>query len=208
MSKRALALAVCLSLCASGVARAEPPKVSPESGPKAATPAKPARPKKGAKAFPPCRLFIGEIKDLRTDPGTMGAVGSMVYVDDMDGWVRTGFQRLVADNRFTLVETAEEAEVALKVDLIKSYIYAGNGMSKAATVVVRVHYTAGDWALGENVYRGGKSSVNWVGTSSESIGSLNISLLEAVEASKPDLLKGCLAVRARAEGQGQSTSAD
>lgn len=60
----------------------------------------------------------------------------------------------------------------------------------------RVHYSHTGTDLGQNIYRGGKASMNWASTSGEAIGSLNISLVDAVDATKPDLLKGCAAVRA------------
>ncbi|MBX3480190.1 MAG: hypothetical protein KF842_07310 [Caulobacter sp.] len=191
---RSLMLSAAIAMMATSTAVAEPLTISAETGPKAPMRPSQPRPRKGQKPRPICRVFIAGIKDLRQDPSTMGSLGNTLYAEDVPGWVRAGFITLIGDARFDVVDTAEAAELELNVDLLKSYVAPSASTSKLATVVFRVHYSHGGKSLGESIYRGGKASMNWASTSGEAIGSLNISLVEAVEAAKPDILKGCSAV--------------
>ncbi|HYE45407.1 MAG TPA: hypothetical protein VEA44_06500 [Caulobacter sp.] len=185
----AASLAVAIAAAGSTGAMAAPPvplDITAASGP--AAPAIPAKTN-------PCRIHIAALNDLRSDKTTMGYMSfGMVTSSDGPGWIRSGLKGLDGDARFALVDSPEKAEVVMNVELLKSYVLAVN-MTKAATVVFRVRYNGGERSLGDNLYRGTKDAVNWAGTKSETLGAMNLALVEAVNQTKADLVKACAAVR-------------
>ena len=185
----ALLLAVASPAATALAAPPVPFDINASVGPPAPTPPRPGK-------VPPCRLYIAGIEDRRADPTSMGYMESrMVLSSDAPGWVRTGLITLQGDARWAFADKAENADLVLNVEIVKSYIFAVS-TSKAASVVLRVRYSYAGGELGQNIYRGGKEAVNWAGTKSETSGLLNQALLEAVTLMQGDLAKGCSAARA------------
>ncbi|MDB5471170.1 MAG: hypothetical protein JWR84_2730 [Caulobacter sp.] len=186
-----LALALAVAGPAAGVlaAPAPPLDMTAAMGPPAPTPPRPGK-------VPACRLFIAGVEDKRSDTATMGYMGmGMVLSSDAPGWVRSGLITLQGDARWTFAATAEDADLVLNVEILKSYIFAVS-TSKAASVVLRIRYSQAGAPLGENLYRGGKEAINWAGGKGESQGLLNQALMETVALTKADLAKGCSAAKA------------
>lgn len=192
MTLRSALIAGPLALLLATAALAAPPvplDMTAAVGPPAPTPPRPGK-------VPPCRLFIAGIEDKRSDTSNMGSLGNtMVLSTDAPGWVRSGLVTLQGDARWTIADKAENADLILNVEILKSY-FIFVSTSKNSSVVLRVRYSHAGGDLGQAIYRGNKTAMNWAGTKSETAGLLNGALLDTVAQMDGDLAKGCAAAKA------------
>lgn len=109
-----------------------------------------------------CAL-IGQVKDSRLAPSTMGQVGLRTIKSPIDvtGWVRSSFATLNCSSSSRVAAQPETMNaVTLEVDLLKAWINEVNS-SVATSLVFKVRYFRLNVLLKEKIYRGGDTSVNW-----------------------------------------------
>ena len=123
----------------------------------------------------------------------MGEAGfRSVRMDDSDAWVLGALAALDDGDRVGLVDDPARADVSIKVELVKAYIYDPTGSAKAAQVVLRVSY-AGPRAPagGPQIYRGGLGQILWANDDGETKGAIDSALGRAVKALRGDILAAC-----------------
>ncbi len=142
---------------------------------------------------PVCSASVGDVTDARSDTQTMGHLGGrFVKHDDTIGWLRSGFETLSMDKRIRMVEAANVGDgFVLNVALLKSYMESP-AMAKSATVVVRVSYAKSGTPIGEKIFRGDHTEVNWGSGDNEARDSLNRALQEVIAQTHDDLLERCI----------------
>jgi hypothetical protein len=144
------------------------------------------------KAAATCRVALGEVKDIRTDP-VMGTIGThVIRVGDPAQWTRDGFKALSDNRSLEIVPADGRPDVTLNVELVKAYVEF-MATAKSATVVLRVRYAGRDAA--PRVYRGVHTGTHWANDVSEMQGALALALGEAVKqvsAEAPEVCAGRL----------------
>lgn len=187
---RSLILGLAAVLPLAACATPEPAKLSTEF-----VRPEPARWAKPAAAGPACKVKLGQIRDLRSDPTALGYIaGREVQAEDTPAWVGSGLQSLAQDARITLVGETEPPDVVVEADLLKAYILSQT-QTKAANVVLRVRYRQGEAAPAEQTYRGATNGLNWASGQGEANAALNKALGEAVDAIHADLIGMCGSAR-------------
>jgi hypothetical protein len=138
-----------------------------------------------------CRVFIGDVRDLRPDPQSMGSISlRTVHAGDSAGWVRSGLQTLDRDKRLRIAGTAADADLVLDAEILKAYIMSIT-TQKAANVVIRVRYSRHGVAEGDAIYRGALNEVNWIGGDDETQGAFDDALSQVIAAVAADTAKRC-----------------
>lgn len=144
-----------------------------------------------ADAGPACRVFIGEVKDMRPDPRAMGSIAIRpVQAVDSAGWVRSALASLARDKRIRIAGTAADSNLVLNAEILKAYVMAIT-TQKAANVVVRVRYSRHGAADGEEIYRGALNDVDWIAGDDETQGALNDALSQVIDAVASDAVARC-----------------
>jgi hypothetical protein len=185
------ALGIAAALLLGGCANRPPVALSSQFSPPSRH-AWPAAPR-GSDVKPSCRVRVAEIRDLRTDPEAMGSTGRLIRSSDTTAWVRSGFASLARDWRLTLIDDAapSASDLVLAVDVVKAYAMSVTGETRAASVVVRVHYSRNGAPDGEQVYRGTENGVNWANGEGETQASFDAALAELLADVDRDLLARC-----------------
>jgi hypothetical protein len=142
---------------------------------------------------PACAVQLGEIRDLRLDPQSMGAIGYRpIRSADPVSWVRSGLVSITNDRRIAFVGADPNASFEIGADLMKAYILS-QATQKSANVVLRIHYSRNGATWDERIYRGVDVGANWVGGEDESQSALDRALSSALEQIRQDLLTRCAA---------------
>jgi hypothetical protein len=146
-----------------------------------------------------CRLHLGEIRDMRGDPKSMGQIGDrLVHAEDSAAWVRSGLYSLARDPRLSVDGIGVNTfDLTLNVDLLKAYVLT-MPETRANTVVLRIHYNQPGGATEEQIYRGSKTGLYWNGGNEETQGGLNRAFAMLLEPIHRDVLRQCALVTSSA----------
>ncbi len=110
-------------------------------------------PRRGAAAHAACRIRVGEVRDLRADPQSMGNIsGRPVRAEDAAGWVRSGLLSLARDTRLSLGDAPDPSEILLSTEILKAYMISITS-DKAVTVVLRVRFARAGAADEQKIFR-------------------------------------------------------
>lgn len=140
----------------------------------------------------PCPVRVTDVRDLRTDPEAMGAtVGRLIRSADTAAWVRSGFMSLGQDRRLQMLEGDGPNDLAIEVDILKAYAMSVTGETRAANVVLRLHYSRYGAPSGEQIYRGTENGVNWANGEGETQSSFDDALADLLKAVDRDLVTRC-----------------
>jgi len=127
---------------------------------------------------PQCTVRLADVRDIRPDPNDLGMmIGRSVHASDSVAWLRSALEALKQDGRLRLVDA--DAQLTLRVELVKAYILVQN-TQKSSNVVVRAVYSRGDKELDTQIVRGRDEGANWANGEEEAQGSLNRALAAAV----------------------------
>ncbi len=156
-----------------------------------APPASRARPSQAGDPARSCRLHIGEIRDLRSDPTALGEIGGRpVRAVDVPAWLRSGLLSLDRGAAIVMVENAEAEDVDISADIHKTYVIS-MPTSKAADVAFTIHYRRNGAAVDDQVYRGSDEGMNWASGEGEGQSALNRALADALTHVEADVLAHC-----------------
>ena len=146
-----------------------------------------------------CRLHLGDIRDMRGDPKSMGQIGGrLVHAEDSAAWVRSGLYSLARDPRLTVDAAGVTAfDLTLNVDLLKAYVLT-MPETRANTVVLRIRYSQPGGAAEEQIYRGAQTGLDWNGGNDETQGGLNRAFAMLLEPIHRDVLRQCAPVTSTA----------
>jgi hypothetical protein len=173
---------LCLGLCACA---AGPPVEIAAAPPAPASP--PSRPHLG----PMCHAYVADVSDLRPDKENMGEAGiRVVHSANAAEWVRAGLGGLEAGGAITVVGDPAQADVELKVQILKAYVFTPQ-TAKAATVVLRVNYAGKAAPAGPRTYRGSDTTMDWANGDGEMKAALDRALAQAVGAMRIDISPVC-----------------
>ncbi len=155
----------------------------------------------GGPAAASCRIHLAEIRDLRSDPQSMGMLQNRpVRATDSISWVRSGFDALSRDSRMRLVDgVADDSDLVLRVELINAYVMNVTTETRAVSVVLRVRYERGGAMLDEQVYRGRHDALTWGTGESETQSSFDTALAQLLATVDRDVVARCPALTAGAE---------
>lgn len=105
---------------------------------------------------------------MRADKEDLGKVlGRPVREADMLGWLGSGMSSLAADGYRVDTSTPGSDQLMVHMELLKAYMRAA-GTSIATNIVVRITYLRADGtSLGQQIYRGSDTSIDWVGGDGE-----------------------------------------
>jgi len=136
-------------------------------------------------SFTPCRVHVDAVLDARAPADSMGEIGGRpIGGKDTIGWLRSGLQTLSDGSQIRFVG-ADQADLILRVELLKAYLLSNAQMAKTANVVVRVRYSDPSSAQttppDEGTYRGHDSGVNWLSSSAESQAELDSALSQILD---------------------------
>jgi hypothetical protein len=145
-----------------------------------------------------CRIYLAGVRDLRSDPQSMGQFRFLQFREsDPAGWVRSGLQSLVRDGRITLVDNAAQAGLVLNAELLKAYAMNVTSETQSVSVVVRVHYARGTTALDDQIYRGTENGPIWLNARTETQSSLDDALSQVIDRIDEDIVSRCGAASAK-----------
>jgi hypothetical protein len=145
----------------------------------------------GQSGGPVCHVFVGAVKDLRTDPHAMGLIaGRPVQATDSEGWVRSALQSLTRNSRIALADGAAGADLTIDAEILKAYVFTIT-TQKAANVVIRVRFTRHGAADGEQIYRGALNDIDWVAGDDETQSALDEALSQVVSQLGDDAVRYC-----------------
>jgi hypothetical protein len=117
------------------------------------------------------KINIQAIDDRRGEKEVLGIVsGRVVRGDNLPHWVAEGFKLLKYSGYDVTFETGKGISIQDNIDLqveIKAVHVRSISTSMSATLVLRIGYSAGGRPLGEKVYRGVTTELNWVSSESE-----------------------------------------
>jgi len=155
----------------------------------------------GGRGAGSCRIHLAEIRDLRSDPQSMGMLQNRpVRATDTIAWVRTGFDALSRDSRIHLVDgVADDNDLVLRVELINAYVMGVTTETRAVSVVLRVRYERGGSMLDDQVYRGRHDALTWGTGESETQSSFDTALAQLLGTVDRDVMARCPALTAGAE---------
>ncbi len=138
-----------------------------------------------------CRVHIADVRNARENPEFMGQMGPRpVIAADAVTWVRSALETMNAFPRLRLVGEGDEADLELRIELIKAYVMS-YASAKASDVVVRVGYSRQGRKLDERVIRGTDNGTNWINGEGEMQSSLNGALASLVQQLDRDVIAHC-----------------
>jgi len=127
-----------------------------------------------------CAIRLADVRDVRPDPNDLGMmIGRAVHASDSAAWFRNAIETLKQDGHLRFVDTDADAQLVLRVELVKAYILVQN-TQKSSNVVIRVVYSKGGTEFDTQIARGRDEGANWINGEDEAQGSLNRALLAAV----------------------------
>jgi hypothetical protein len=133
-----------------------------------------------------CRVRLHAVRDLRSDPESLGSMGNLaVRSPNSTNWLQTATSSLADDPRIRIVESDNDANLSLDIDLIKAYIISIT-TANSTNVVLQAHYSRQDATLSEQVYRG-TGNANWQGMET----GFNDAMTRAIEGLHRDVLSLC-----------------
>jgi hypothetical protein len=138
-----------------------------------------------------CRVELTNVKDNRSDPQAMGALGSKTVRADAAAWVRSGIESLGRDSRIRFVSAPADAQLQLSVELLKSYVMSVTSETRSVNVVLRVSYSRSGGPPFERIYRGNVDATIWIDPQSETQSSFDDALAQVLEAVDRDALALC-----------------
>jgi hypothetical protein len=147
---------------------------------------------------PACSAYLADVRDLREDPQSLGAVAEKsVQGKDAAKWVYGAIRSLETNPtlRFTDAPASQPGGLTLQVDLLKAYIMSVN-TARTAVVVIKVHYSRDGSPLGDAVHRGSDTGMLWSGNAGESANALNMALSHVLTTLRPDILAHCQLAKA------------
>jgi hypothetical protein len=148
----------------------------------------------GGRAAGSCRIHLADIRDLRSDPQSMGMLQNRpVRSADSISWLRSGFDALSGDSRIGFVDgaAADNTDVVLRVELINAYVMGITSETRAVSVVLRVRYERGGAMLDEQVYRGRHDALTWGTGESETQASFDTALAQLLGTVDRDIVARC-----------------
>ncbi len=143
-----------------------------------------------AATITPCRIHLGEVRDLRSDPTTLGFLyGQSIKAGDTVQWLREALAG-TASPAIVFSAPGAPADLDMEVELLKAYAFNTN-MARAMTVVLRVRFSHAGAVVAEHVYRGSKTGLGFVGGDRETQAAEREVLAEAVRPVGPDVMAAC-----------------
>jgi hypothetical protein len=140
-----------------------------------------------------CRVHIGEVKDSRSDPASMGQLGvRAVHAGDEAAWLRSGLLSLGRDKHIAMTDDAGASDLVVDAELLKAYIMSMTNTSKAATVVVRVRFSKAGSVADTAVYRGADTSTNWAAGTGETQSAFDDALAQMLADLRRDIVARCV----------------
>ncbi len=137
-----------------------------------------------------CHVRLGEIRDLRPDPEVLGDLGGKtIKAGDTRQQLRDALAG-VATRAIVFAAPGAPADLEMRVDIVKAYIYALT-MAKTGAVALRVTFVRDGAVVGEHIYRGGSETVNWASGQGEARGAVRMAMEDAVRQIGPDLFQAC-----------------
>jgi len=141
-----------------------------------------------------CKLAVGEIKDARADPATIGFIGARPVrgPGNPQAWIGNVLSSLKAyglDVEYPASDVLP-SELVAKATLVTAWV-SSVATAKTGSVVVNVRFSRGDAIVKEANYRGAESSVDWWGSDAEIQGMIDDALTQIVEAISRDLATLC-----------------
>jgi hypothetical protein len=140
-----------------------------------------------------CRIRLGDVLDARADPQDLGDIGGRpIHQADQIAWLRSGLMSLNRDSRIQIVDAAatEKPDLEVSVELLKAYVISITS-DKSTNVVLRIRYARQGAALGEQIYRGTDTGVNWISGGDETQASLDYALAQILGDVDRDILARC-----------------
>lgn len=193
MSARLVALTVAVvATTLAGCAAREPVLMSAQYQP-TTTSGQPATPHRRAAAV--CAVRIVQVRDQRTDPGSLGETGTQpVRTENSGEWIRSGLRSLDGASGLKFIDQpqADGAELVMTIDLLKAYAMNVN-TNRIVSVVIRVHYSRRGAPIDERIYRGAETGVNWSAGAEETRDALNRALGQLLDPVRQDILSRCAA---------------
>lgn len=153
-----------------------------------------------ARAQPPaaCGLQVASVKDLRADLTSLGNLGPReVRADDFAGWVRGGLDH-------GLRKPGPAAVVSIDAEILVAYVH-GLASTKSADIVLRMRYSRDHQPVGEKVYRGASTAMNWDSSEHEIRNALAEALAALVVQVSADGLGYCPQPALHADGASPAT---
>lgn len=141
-----------------------------------------------------CRLHVGQLRDLRSDTRSLGEIGGRpIHAMDVQAWVRSGLLSLDRNGTIVLVESGQESDADISVDIQRAYVFS-QATTKAANIALTVHYNSRTGAVvDDRSFRGSDEGMNWASGDSEAQSALNRALANALEQLQTNILAHCTA---------------
>ena len=141
-----------------------------------------------------CSFYLQPVQDMRTDKEDLGKViGKPVHEGDMAGWLTSGVISLEADGYRVDTSASGSDQLIVHMDLLKAYMH-GVGTSIVTNIVTRITYMRADGTiLGQQVYRGSDTSIDWVGGDGEVNTDFRLATTDLLKQVEQDLSHYCAA---------------
>lgn len=154
------------------------------------------KPERAKKPVVSCEVYLEKIDDLRADKEHMGSVaGRPIHGVDMLTWLSTGLSTLDAAGYRMDSEPSQAANLVVDVELLKAYLES-QSTSIASTIVVRVTYKRPDaTVLGQQLYRGSDTSLNWANGDGEINTDFKLATADMLQKVQPDMGRYCASAR-------------
>ena len=141
-----------------------------------------------------CKLAVGEIKDARADPATIGFIGSRPVrgPGNPQAWIGNVLAGLSSYGLNVEYPASDvpATELVAKATLMTAWV-SSVATAKTGSVVINVRFSRGDAVVKDANYRGAVSSVDWWGSDSEIQGMIDDALTQIVDAVSHDLVSLC-----------------
>jgi hypothetical protein len=138
-----------------------------------------------------CVVHLTDVRDVRLNPDDLGMMGGRaVHTDNSIAWVQNALNALKQDSRLTFAAGDSNAQLTLRIELVKAYIMTLT-TQKSSNVVVRISYTRNGKDFDSQIVRGRDESGNWANGADEAQGSLNRALASAVSQLGNDIVARC-----------------
>jgi hypothetical protein len=165
------------------------------SGPGVAVPSSAASAQVSAQASagdrPACAVYLADVRDVRVDPNDLGMMGGRaIKTPDSNAWLQAALTSLKQDPRLHFVDADKDAELVLRIELVKAYIMTIT-TEKSSNVVLRVGYSRDGKDIDTQIARGRDTGANWINGDDEAQGSLNRALTAAVWELGNDIVSRC-----------------
>ena len=129
---------------------------------------------------PQCAVRLADVLDVRPNANDLGMMGMRaVHAADSVAWLKSALAALNQDRRLHIVDTDAEAQLVLRVELVKAYILTQN-TQKSSNVVLRATFSRDGKEFDTQIARGRDEGANWAGGEEETQGSLNRAMVAAV----------------------------